>query len=124
MRWLSNQFNEKYDLKNWTQEMVTLIILILVALIVFTLGIAIRYFGCYWLIAGYNTEPPERQEKYDIVPLSRLVGNGLFAIGTLLLAGGIFQFVGYELAFTITMVGLVIPIAYIIIKGRQYSPDG
>ena len=104
-------------------KIAVLVLLAGLSLLLLVIGVLIRYFKWYWMIAGYNTAPPEEQQRYDIAGLSRVVGNGLFVLAGLVLAGGIFQYLEYEDAFTGVMVGLILPVAYIVIKGRRFGPD-
>jgi len=103
--------------------MFTLILLSLTSLLTAITGVLIKYFKYYTLIAGYNTASPEDQAKYDVKKLSEILGNGLFLVALLLMAGGIFQYNGWMIFYTICLIGIWFPISYMIIKGRQYEPN-
>ncbi len=69
-------------------------IIIPMALVFAALGAAVKYLKCYWLIAGYNTMPRHKKEKVDAAGLGNFLGNWLFALAGLLLAGGILSRLG------------------------------
>lgn len=50
-------------------------ILYIMAGIFFIVGIGIRYFRWYFLIAGYNTMSEEKKKNVDIEALGKLMGN-------------------------------------------------
>lgn len=60
---------------------------IVVALLFVALGIMIKYGKMYYLIAGYNTLPPEEQKKYDIDGIATVFRNGMFFMALMLLIG-------------------------------------
>ncbi len=52
--------------------------LIIVSIIFIALGIAIKYGKLYFLIAGYNTMPKEKQDNYDIAGIASVFRNAMF----------------------------------------------
>ena len=62
-------------------------ITLFVALFFIVLGILIKYGKMYYLIAGYNTLPPEEQKKYDIEGIATVFRNGMFGMAILMLIG-------------------------------------
>lgn len=61
--------------------------LLVVALIFIALGIAIKYGKMYFLIAGYNTMPKEKQEQYDIEGIASVFRNAMFGMALILILG-------------------------------------
>lgn len=55
-------------------------ILLAVALLIFILGLLVKYKKVTWLISGYNTASKEKQAEYDQKKLTRYVGNFLFIL--------------------------------------------
>lgn len=56
---------------------------ILISITMFALGAIIKYGKQYWLIAGYNTMPKEKQKNVDIAGLTSFMGNCFFGLGLL-----------------------------------------
>ncbi|MFH1239852.1 MAG: DUF3784 domain-containing protein [Candidatus Diapherotrites archaeon] len=98
------------------------IIFIWVAFVLFSLGILIKHFKCYELIAGYNTEPREKQKKYDIVGLSRLVGNSLFVMAGFSIITAILLHLNHNYAIAVFLFGIILPVAYILINEKKFGP--
>lgn len=61
--------------------------LITIAIIFVVLGIAIKYGKMYFLIAGYNTMPKEKKEKYDIEGIANVFKNTMFGMALILILG-------------------------------------
>jgi Na+/H+ antiporter NhaC len=61
--------------------------LILVAFIFIALGIAIKYGKMYFLIAGYNTMPKEKQQQYNIDGIASVFRNAMFGMTLILILG-------------------------------------
>jgi len=62
-----------------------------------------------FLIAGYNTMPPEEKAKCDIVALSKFMGKVMFAVSGslfLLILGEVFHSNGLSIAATILIVAI------------------
>lgn len=60
---------------------------ITVALLFVVLGILIKYGKQYWLIAGYNTMPKEKQEQYDIKGIANVFRNAMFGMALIMILG-------------------------------------
>jgi hypothetical protein len=60
---------------------------LLVAAIFIVLGVLIKNFKLYFLIAGYNTLSKEDQEKYDIEGIATVFRNAMFGMALLMLLG-------------------------------------
>jgi len=62
---------------------------ILVFVISLAVGAAVKYGKQYWLIAGYNTMPKDKQQNVDIAGLASFMGNCAFILGSFFLAGAV-----------------------------------
>lgn len=92
------------------------------ALLWIVVGVRIRYFRSYGLLAGYNTAPPEEQARYDVEGLGNHVGNGLITIGTLLALATAAFGVG-SVAWMSVFLTLLIGVAFlIVVSGQKFLP--
>jgi len=104
-------------------------ILLLLAIFFGALGLMIRFFKWYWLIAGYNTMTKERKSKVDIEELGKFMGNMFFILAGVMAAGSVmayFEVPGVSFAVPVTMIALIV---YMLIKAQQFdagarNPDG
>ncbi len=62
-----------------------------IAGLLIVIGILIKYFKQYWLIAGYNTAAPDVKKKIDINKYSKVIANLCFVIATVLIITGYFD---------------------------------
>jgi hypothetical protein len=86
------------------------------------LGVALRYFHAYGLVAGYNRATPEERAKYDIAGLAEHLGDGLITLGALCLAAAVTLVKDYSGLFALSL-GLFVFIAIVIvIGGQKYTP--
>ncbi|WP_431133397.1 DUF3784 domain-containing protein [Psychroserpens mesophilus] len=60
---------------------------IIVSIIFIVLGILIKYGKMYFLIAGYNTMPKKKQEKYDIEGIASVFRNTMFGMSFIMIMG-------------------------------------
>ncbi|MEM7769739.1 MAG: DUF3784 domain-containing protein [Cyanobacteria bacterium P01_A01_bin.37] len=58
-----------------------------IAILFIVLGILIKYFKMYFLIAGYNTMSKEEKAKYDIDGLASVFRNAMFGMALINIAG-------------------------------------
>lgn len=98
-----------------------MIIAFFVTLFLLGIGIGIRFFKWYWLIAGYNTLPEKQKKEVDIQGLSKFIGNCLLLLAGLFLLGSYFNYIGNSFLFIISLVLFSIGIIYIVIKARHFS---
>lgn len=67
--------------------------MVLTGLIIFIVlvgcGAVVKYGKQHWLIAGYNTMPPEKKKNVDITGLANFMANSFFGIGASALAGSL-----------------------------------
>lgn len=71
-------------------------VLYVVSSLFFLIGIGIKYFKWYFLIAGYNTMSKKQKEKVDIEGLAYLMGNFMIFLALLILGAGVLQKMGYK----------------------------
>lgn len=100
-----------------------LILMLSITALFIILGILIKYLGCYWLIAGYNTMPQEKKENVDVEGLGSFLGNSLFLIGGIFLLGTVMNFFGYTLAFILSLASLFLITPYMLIKAQKYDKN-
>jgi len=106
-----------------------LVVLPLTALIFVVLGILIKYFKWYFLIAGYNTMPREKKQKVDIKGLGRFMGNFCFLLGGIMFTASFLSYLDYPLAAQLTILSLMVIIPVMLIKAQHFdantrNPDG
>ena len=93
------------------------------------LGVAIRYLKWYWLIVGYNTMSGERKQKVDIGALGVFMGNCLFLLAGIMVAGSVMIYFKVPGVSGAVPVASIILIIYMLIRAQQfdtgsYNPDG
>lgn len=85
-------------------------------------GILIKYAKLYDLIAGYNMLPQEEKAKVDAQRLGNFVGNCLFAMAGVLLAGAVLIYFGYYWAETASWLVFFLIIVYTLIGANRIPP--
>ncbi len=103
--------------------------LFILALSFIVLGVMIRFFKWYWLIAGYNTMPKERKHQVDAEGLGRFMGNSLFLMAGIMAAGGVMTHYKVPGASLVMPLAITIFVIYILIKAQRFdsgalNPDG
>ena len=58
-----------------------------VAVIFIVIGVLIKNFKLYFLIAGYNTMSKKAQEKYDIKGIATVFRNAMFGMAAIMIFG-------------------------------------
>lgn len=90
-------------------------------LLIVGLGIAVKYFRAYWLIAGYNTMSNEKKKRVHIVGLAHFTGNMCFIMGALMALATVFILIKQE-TLGLIVFGAFIPLSiYMIIKAQQFD---
>ncbi|MDW7656229.1 MAG: DUF3784 domain-containing protein [Bacillota bacterium] len=51
-----------------------------IAVLIFIIGVFVKYKKVTWLISGYNTASNEKKAEYDIAKLTKYFGNFLFVL--------------------------------------------
>jgi len=92
-----------------------------IACLFMALGVLIKYFKCYWLIAGYNTASPEQKKNVDIEGLGRFIGNSLFVMSAILAISYILLYMGCDTIGIWVKRLMYIIIPYIVIKAQRYK---
>ncbi len=85
------------------------------------LAFGIKYFKWYFLIAGYNTMSKAQKDNVDIKGLGNLIGNFMFAIASIIFAGGLSNH--YKLIWlqTILMVSIFPLSILLLILAQKYD---
>lgn len=94
---------------------------LIVALIFIILGVLIKNFKIYFLIAGYNTMSKEDQEKHDIECIATVFRNAMFGMAIILLLGyGISKWFHNSNIELITLfVAIIIGLPYLLIVSNS-----
>lgn len=105
-------------------------LIIFIGILCIVSGVLVRYFKCYWLIAGYNTMSKEKRKNVDTESLGRLMGNYMFMIGGTFIIGGALISTSFKTIGTILIIApIFILTPYVMIKSQKYDknslkPDG
>lgn len=87
------------------------------------LGIAVKYYRAYWLIAGYNTMSKADQAQVDVESLGNFTGNTTFIMAGLMAIATVLIMMGYEIGGMIAF-GTMIPLSiYMVVKSQQYNKN-
>jgi len=95
----------------------------LAVLIIVALGIMIKYFKMSWLIAGYNTSSAEDRRVMSEKGIEKFIGNGMFALASILAGGNIGKYLGNHFAQTGSWILFTAVLGYVIIRAQKYVPD-
>ncbi len=105
------------------------ILMSFIIILLFFLGVLIKYYKCYWLISGYNTASEERKKNMDIEGLGRFMGDFCFLLAGILLLGTVLNYLGFFYGFVIALGSLFIIIPVMLIKAQRFdyntqTPEG
>lgn len=78
------------------------------------MGIGIKYFKWYFLIAGYNTMSKDQKNNVDTVGLGKLMGNFLILMAILVVVAGVAVEYGYKLLSMMILL-LIVPLTIAIV---------
>ena len=99
--------------------------IIAVALFFIILGILIKYGKLYFLIAGYNTMPKEKKEKYNIEGIASVFRNAMFGMAFIIILGyAISKLLELPQIETYTLFGAIIcgiPYLLIVSNSNKYK---
>ncbi|KAF1084292.1 hypothetical protein SPSYN_02068 [Sporotomaculum syntrophicum] len=85
------------------------------------LGIAIKKFKWYWLISGYNTSSPQKQQEMIKKGLGEFMGNSLFFLAGIFAAGAVLQYFGLEMAAATSWILVLVASAVIVVRALRYN---
>lgn len=97
------------------------LVLLLTGVLFVIIGLAVKHFKLYDLMAGYNTMSPEEKEKVNIEKLSTLFRDVFVIMGVLMILGYLtFSFLenpnmGIIFYISVTIVGVL----YLVIRGNS-----
>jgi hypothetical protein len=96
-------------------------IIVFVPLLFVVLGILIKYFRWYWLISGYNTMSAEKKKNVDARGLGNFMGNCMFVIAGILLAGIIIDSMGFSWGIMASALIMSLFVIYILVAAQTYD---
>jgi len=97
------------------------ILFIITGFILILIGIAVKHFKLYDLIAGYNTMPSSEKAKFDIESFAFLMRNAFVTMGLIIICGSIINLWLAIKAFSalIMVLTVLIGVTWLIILGRK-----
>lgn len=101
-----------------------IIISLLTVLVLAVLATIIRFFGGEMLISGYNTSSPEEKAHMKERGIGKFVGNYLFGLAAVILAGFLLGKAGVPYAQDISWAVFIVVIVVMLIRVRQFNPPG
>lgn len=91
------------------------------ALLLFVIGILIKYYKCYWLISGYNIASKEEKAKVDIEGLGKHAANFSFIMAGIFALSAVFVYFKQTVALFIVIGLLLILVPYEVIKIQKFN---
>jgi len=88
------------------------------------LATIIRFFGGEMLISGYNTSSPEERAYMKEKGIGRFVGNYMYGLAAIILAGFLLKKAGVPYAQDISWVVFIVVILAMVIRARRFAPPG
>lgn len=101
--------------------MAEVILYLAVSGIIFLLGVVIKYFKAYYLIAGYNTASKEEQQYMADKGIGDFAGRQLMIIAAAPLVGLILERAGFIWGTAVGSVLLLVLVFYTVIAARRYA---
>lgn len=99
--------------------------LLTVSAIFLVLGILIKYYKMYDLIAGYNTMSKEKQAQYDIEGIATVFRNTMFIMAFIQIAGYVasYWFESKKFEVLVLFVSLAIGLPYLLVltNSKKYK---
>lgn len=95
-----------------------------VGLLLVIIGALIKYAKFYWLIPGWSSMLAHEKKKMDKEGLSVFVGNGIFLLALVLVAGEYLnQLIDFADVFPVALFLFVAITAYLIMAAPRYHKD-
>ena len=95
-----------------------MLVMAFISMLFVVLGILIKYFRWYWLISGYNTMPAEKKKNVDARGLGNFIGNCMFVIAGIFLAGIIVDSMGFHGGNGVRLIMSVF-VSYILVRHKS-----
>lgn len=102
--------------------MLEVIIYLAISGFIFLMGIAIKYFKAYFLIAGYNTSSKEEQQYMAEKGIGDFMGQQLMIIAAAPLIGLILDRTGFIWGTEVGAGLLIILVFYTVIAAQRFAP--
>jgi len=102
--------------------MAEVIIYLAISGFIFLLGVAIKYFKAYFLIAGYNTASKEEQQYMAEQGIGDFMGRQLMIIATAPIIGLILERSGFIWGTVVGTALLIILVFYTVIAAQRFAP--
>jgi len=93
-------------------------------LLLVILATVIRFFGGEMLIAGYNTASREERAYMKEKGIGKFVGNYMYALVAIILAGYLLRRAGVPYAEDISWAVFIVVIIVMLIRVRRFAPPG
>ncbi len=100
-----------------------MLIFILIGIGFIGIGLSVHKLKWYFLIAGYNTMPKEKQANVDIDGLGRLFGMYAYANGILFVLAGILAGSGIDGMAVPLILFLGISTVYLVVRAQKYDKN-
>lgn len=101
--------------------------MILSAILFVVLGVLIKNFKMYFLMAGYNMMPKEEKEKYNVEGVATVFRNAMFGMaGIIVLGNFLADFINYpelERYSFYTAMAIGIPYLLVVSNSKKYRKD-
>lgn len=93
-----------------------------IVLLLVILATVIRFFGGEMLIAGYNTASREERAYMKEKGIGKFVGNYMYALVAIILAGYLLRRAGVPYAEDISWAVFIVVIIVMLIRVRRFAP--
>lgn len=101
-----------------------IIINLLIVLVLALLATIVRFLSGEMLISGYNTSSAEEKAYMKEKGIGKFVGNYLYGLAAVILAGFLLKKAGVPHAQDISWAVFIVVIVVMLIRGRQFNPHG
>lgn len=104
--------------------MVGILVLLSIILLFIIIGTYLMQGKGAFLIAGYNTMPPEEKDQYDVIALCRFMGKMMYAFSlclVLFLLGDLYRVDWPFYMGTVLMVGLTVFMLIYMNTGQRFK---
>lgn len=96
---------------------------LIAALVLGVIGYLLRFRHWGWLVSGYNTSSKDAKARYDVIALTRGVGNFTFLLSAIQVVAGVGLLAGVQWVMVAAMVSLAVASVVFLVyanTGRRY----